>query len=511
MNLAILIGVSSYGGKYNDLPGCANDVNAMHQLLQATGKYQSILLLNATTTSQFVKGELSKFIASQKQNPIDEVFFYFSGHGDFVHDDFLYLFTDHDSARLKQTSLSNSELDQQLRALRPKLALKVIDACHSGVSYVKTPDVFQKYLDASRIGFEKCYFMFSSQANQKSYQTAEISDFTRSFLCSLEDSSEMRIRYKDIIDFISDDFERNSYQTPFFVIQADFTELFWEGTTAINLLVKKSLPPSLTQKSPEGKKNALIELVKKDAKDYCTQEEIATILSTVPERIKEILNGTEFKELYDYRVESKEDYKSVPRIETVGVWLDKNKNEYFSRPVVRTEIYEVPDPMSAEMNRMFGMPVKMKEQSRTVVAGFELLVGTPFKVIEISASPLYENLAFFRCNILFTFSKIQIRFFYAVQDFKEIKWGERTVTGEPVWKTVEVKLKDNAGLNTKLKDIIDELHKAIEEPLLKRFSPADSEDKQDGESGTNTRTEKKTKEPQKQIAGSNTDAGRPVA
>jgi Caspase domain len=495
MNLAILIGVSNYGGNYNDLPGCSIDVQTMHDLLQGTGKYQSILLLNGPTTSQYVKGELSKFISSQKQNLIDEVFFYFTGHGDFLHEDFFYLFSDHDNARFKQTSLSNSELDQQLRALKPKLALKVIDACHSGVSYVKTPDVFQKYLTASGTGFEKCYFMFSSQANQKSYQSSDISDFTRSFLQSLENCSEQRIRYKDIIDFISDDFERNSYQTPFFVTQADFTELFWECTAPINSLFKTPVLAAASHKSPHEKKNELIDLVKKEAKDYCTQEEISKLLSALPAKMEKILGQLDLKELYNFTVGPMEDYKTVQNIGTVGNWLTENKNEYFAKPIVVTQSYnEEVEIKPTDLEVLIGKITPTKKtvrRQRDIATGFELLVATPFKGIEISAAPKYENLAYFKSVVLFTFSKIQIRFFYYTQPYKEIRWKERVPEGEVTWRTVEVKLKNETAVAQALNGISGSLRKAIEDPLAKRFQPSDSMDKKKTDSPTKEATEKK--------------------
>lgn len=70
------------------------------------------------------------------------------------------------------------------------------------------------------------------------------------------------------------------------------------------------------------------------------------------------------------------------------------------------------------------MPEKKKiVREKKLITGFELLVATPFRTVEVSATPKYENLSYFQCAILFTFSKIQIRFFYLIQPFKEIKWG----------------------------------------------------------------------------------------
>ena len=162
MNLGIVIGVSEYQ-KVNTLPGCVVDANSINKLLELSGKCDDILLITENTQSKDVKSRLTSFVKKHAQQDIDEVIFYFSGHGLFENDEFYYVLTDYTESKTKQTSLENSELDNLLRSLSAKLTVKVVDACQAGTRYIKDPDVFRKYLQQSEQGFDKCYFFYSSQ------------------------------------------------------------------------------------------------------------------------------------------------------------------------------------------------------------------------------------------------------------------------------------------------------------------------------------------------------------
>src|SRR4051794_39289323 len=140
MHLAILIGVASYKRPVSDLPACANDVKLMSQLIKYTNKFGPTLELAKDTSSAEVKTQLAQFINEHRGKAIEELLFYYSGHGDLFKDDFYFLFSDFDEHRRNQTSLTNDELDSMLRTLSPKLMVKVVDACHAGVAYVKEPD-----------------------------------------------------------------------------------------------------------------------------------------------------------------------------------------------------------------------------------------------------------------------------------------------------------------------------------------------------------------------------------
>ena len=233
MNLAIVITASQYNPPRIPLPACDCDADLIEALVGSSSDFDDKLFLRNLPDSAVIKKKLTEFIAQYKGSDIDQVFFYFSGHGDFSGDELFYLLPDYDEKQKRQTSLENSELDSLLRGLQPNTAVKVIDACHSGVPYIKDTDAFQNYIKGTKDEFKKCYFMFSSHLDQASYQNAEFSFFTKSFVQAIAQHKADSVRLKDIIDYVADAFSGNSQQTPFFVVQADFTESFCRVTESL--------------------------------------------------------------------------------------------------------------------------------------------------------------------------------------------------------------------------------------------------------------------------------------
>jgi uncharacterized caspase-like protein len=181
MNIAVLIGVSRYSVAA-PLPACSADAEQVRKLLSATKKYDEISCLTQNTNSGPLKDALRAFFAkyqtpSDNPSDIDEALVYFSGHGIYHQEDALLCCSDFDSNRPASTSISNEEIDDLLRSVSPKVAVKIIDACQSGSPYIKDASVgFEKALRTSRLDSFIC--MASSRLDQSSYATPEESVFT---------------------------------------------------------------------------------------------------------------------------------------------------------------------------------------------------------------------------------------------------------------------------------------------------------------------------------------------
>ncbi len=80
--------------------------------------------------------------------------------------------------------------------------MKIIDACESGVTYIKSTDNVAEYLKSTSAGLKGVYFMFSSQSDESSYASTDISYFTKSILSSVANHKARTIRYKDIINTV---------------------------------------------------------------------------------------------------------------------------------------------------------------------------------------------------------------------------------------------------------------------------------------------------------------------
>jgi hypothetical protein len=170
MNLAIVIGVSNYDSKnYPTLEACDNDILIMKDTLEKLNKYDDICYISNSPKAHEVKQKITEFITKHKTNSIDELFFYFSGHGDRNKDDFFYVLSDFNELKRETTGLRNTELDGLIKNLTPKLTIKVIDACFSGTTYIKSNNdniepIFKK--SAQDNEFQNLYFFFSSRQFQ---------------------------------------------------------------------------------------------------------------------------------------------------------------------------------------------------------------------------------------------------------------------------------------------------------------------------------------------------------
>ena len=418
MNIAIVLAVSEYQST-NCLPGCILDGQLVKSLLDETGKYSELLFINQETDSIKVKEKLSDFIKNNKGKVFDEVFFYYTGHGDFRDNEFYYILSDFSRSHYRQTSLANSELDNLLRRLNPNLIIKIIDACHSGVTYIKDNDAFSKHLDESKQRFNNCYFMFSSMSNQTSYQSNIISHFTKSFIDSVAKYGSTEIRYKHIVDYISDDFDKNAFQKPLFVTQASFTEIFCSVNQKMKTLLSRQISNSLEGKfnSDESKPLSLVDLVRKDAERYCSEEEALEALNTIRNFVENYQYSSGLVDLYDISSNLESDYKSISEYDdSIGKWL-KDNNNYFSKVTYRRELVNTNtsaiSQAMASLSSLYG-----DGNYKTVLSGFELTVDVPFKLINLDAHPKHPNLDWCDCKIAFVFSQVSIRFFYFYSNFK---------------------------------------------------------------------------------------------
>lgn len=223
MNLALLIGIEKYD-RLPSLAACANDLVNMHELLKATNKYQEIKVLDVTSAEEVKKSLRDFFSKFSNSSKVNEVFVYFSGHGGYQNDA-LFCCSDFDNKRASTTSISNAELDDLLRSINPKVAVKVIDACQSGAPYIKdSVDGFVKSLGASRLSSFVC--MSSSQHDQNSYATNTGSDFTNAWIESALSKQTGDILYRDIQAALADAFSSIPSQTPYFVNQGSGLETF---------------------------------------------------------------------------------------------------------------------------------------------------------------------------------------------------------------------------------------------------------------------------------------------
>ncbi|MDN3699653.1 caspase family protein [Vibrio cortegadensis] len=473
MNLGIVLAVSDYGSKDNDLPGCAADAVAVTSILKQDSKYADVLELSTNTTSANVKAQLIEFINKHKgKEAIDEVVFYYSGHGDFTGNEFYFLLSDFDTNRRKQTSLENEELDNLLKALNAKVTVKIVDACHSGKAYIKDSDSFDKYLNESKGKFEKCYFMFSSQLEQYSYQDEALSFFTKSIIEAVKNHTADTIRYKDIIDQVSDSFASDAEQTPFFVVQADFTEHFCTITKTLREKLS-ALIVSGEQEESKQQFSSLIDVIKLDAERYCDEQEAYNLFNSFIASLESKNFSGDSEELYEYSIQTSDEV--ADNSASIGNWLVNTDNSYFARPVYsrveRTK--RVPKKSLFATASLFtdesdDNHYKTVNYSDLEVSGYRITVDQPVKLIELKAEPKYPNINAGVAFIVPLLSKTDLRVFFSYAAYDESGWNKRTLKQKLKWSTKFVALKSltSAELSEQL---VSDFSEFLLEPLNKTF------------------------------------------
>jgi hypothetical protein len=377
------------------------------------------------------------------------------------------MMSDFNRSKRKQTSLENSEVDNWLRSLNPILTIKIVDACHSGISYVKDDQILKKYFDESKGDFKYCYFMFSSMMDQGSYQDDKLSDFTRSFANSFVDIEPGHIRYKHIIDVISDDFAERSSQKPFFVVQANYTEVFCTATSELckklTLIVDEALEGYSQQIDIKSSKKSLLEIVKNNAEDYFDETQVIEILNDIKTHFQNHQYSDELRSLYEIEYLFEENILSMPNLNVLNKWLDEHKDEYFCNVNYEKEAYEVKVPVESTYNMLLGRKeYTVETKYRNVVDSFDLTFNTPYKSIQIITNPKYPNISKHTCKIVFLTSMTKIRFFYFYAVYKQKNWTDFVMPKSVSWQTIEQKFSERESLM----NVLSLIQKRFEEKVV---------------------------------------------
>ncbi|MEO8255462.1 MAG: caspase family protein [Flavobacterium sp.] len=470
MNIAIVISVSDYLDSDNNLPGCKKDGDLIYNILNKTGKYDDILYIHESFSSAEVKEKFTEFIASYKGQNVEELFFYFTGHGEFNNEEFYYILSDYSGDKKKQTSLQNEEVDNLFKTLNPSLTIKVIDACQSGKSYIKESGALSKYFQKTINKYNNCYFFNSSLKDQSSFQSDVVSDFTLSFIKSIKEHNTKEIRYKDIIDHISDEFENNTSQTPFFVVQADYTEKFCTLNDTIkeylNSVDLKSL--NIVKDKEEGL--SLIDKIKKQSLEYLTKDQAIELVLQIKIEIESFKLPKIFDEIFDLEIIFSDNYDSIIYRNTIGKWLDENPHDFFAKS---THKKVRKDRFTNKYASILGTNLlgnSNEEDYEWVRDGFESEIETPFKTIVISLNSKYPNIDSYTSRVIFFVSKRRIRFFYFITNFEDKNWDDRKLNSKIEWLSLEYPISQKDKVFEGCKRILNQLIERIQQDLDDEFS-----------------------------------------
>ena len=132
--LALLVGVSDYGGRTSNLPNTDQDARELFDSLRGAGLLHpaSVVLTNAEATTKNVSDAFARMAA--QAGPNDLFLFFFSGHGDQldVARNAQELDGRSETIELFDAAMTDAELAPLFAGVRSRMALAVIDACYSG-------------------------------------------------------------------------------------------------------------------------------------------------------------------------------------------------------------------------------------------------------------------------------------------------------------------------------------------------------------------------------------------
>ncbi|MGC9995066.1 MAG: caspase family protein [Terriglobia bacterium] len=433
MNIAALIGISNYRVA-EQLPACSKDVAEMRRLLFATGKYDDIFIHSTNTEAASLKDALRGFFRRHTgSDSIQEALVYFSGHGVYHNNDVLLCCSDFDLNRPASTSLSNTELDDLLRSVGPKVAVKILDACQSGSQYIKeAAPGFEKALRESQLASFIC--MASSRSDQSSYASAECSVFTSRLIDAALSKAEGLVLYRDIQAALADSFVATPEQTPFFVVQGTGLESFAQVTPEMRALqTARSATQAIVE--PENTLAASIsEQVQRMDTLYVPVEvakqaidEARTGLERAPLSHPLVSRFYEKHAVFDRKLATLPGAKELAKFASEQAWEKK----YFVRIVQEPRAVRVAkDPWRALRRSITWSPDEVEYVTRVVhePSQLEPTETLPFEVAEVRFEPkAHPSLKSFVTYIGLAHSLTELVVLSASARLLEAGWTQRSI------------------------------------------------------------------------------------
>ncbi|NQZ10551.1 MAG: caspase family protein [Algicola sp.] len=489
--IALLIGIHHYDNESN-LPPCQKDIALISEIISTSEKYDDWIALDQSPTSSEAKDKIAGFIRKYQEQDIDEVLFYYTGHGTRKNDDFLYLFSDFDKTKVEQTSLRNSEFDSMLKSLNPKLAVKIVDACQAGTEYIKSnQDLKMIFEKSSTDSFDKTYFLFSSSNTESSIALQDYSVFTKSFAKSLVNFQGKDIRYRDIMAYISDDSSVTKHQTPLFILQANNTEIFCSVSDSLaNNLAQKLDANTLLEEDSKSNESTtanqlqpavslddkLIQSIKRKSQEYCSKEDAQNSLTFLNEQLNAHDWSSLISSLYEIKYLDNYAIELLDCLDGIAKWIQDSDELYFAEMTYKEVEYQGKEKIEYEtrgimtgFSRESRVEYKPATLYKDVISGFELTASAPNRLTMITLKPAEEILPWYTVFFTFVFSKSKLTLFFKYEIEKELNWSERKLQNQNQWQIVHCNLKSQDAINTLVRDSFTDIENSITEEIRASF------------------------------------------
>lgn len=446
MNIGIVLGISEYDTQA-PLPPCVDDANRLYQLLELTGKYDHKLRITGRSATSDAKNRIREFLDPLRGQAVDELLFYFSGHGT-CPDSLYFCCSDFDPKRPNSTGLENEELDDLFRGMSPAQMVKVIDACNSGIQYVKgDASPIEKAL--RKTGFKSFVCMASCDTNQFSYADTNGSHFTREFLAAIKCAKEgQRILYRDIKASISDSFQGSPAQTPIFIFQGNGQEFFSIASPALLAGLSTIIPTPKPAPAPVAQsevESAIAKRLSELAADYVSEPELNTSLS----QAKAFAEGFKISDalvakFYKPEINSSTSLDSLPKSLSIAEFASRSKwpaiyyvdliHEDYTEKVLKNFYLRLPNEPGDEdyIRRTRSRPARIKSRHQL-----------PWEVLVLDLLPIQAGLSKLGLIVGVVHSKNQALVLSTLCRYRESQWDRWQIDESSIeWKQDIIRLKE---------------------------------------------------------------------
>lgn len=448
MKLAILIASSEYN-KYKPLNACKNDLELINSLLENSKEFSKILYSLNEDASQ-VQNKIIDFVNEHKNKEIQQVFFYFSGHGYRSDKNYHFCFKNTDSQFLETTTINNDELDNYLRELSASVTIKIVDACYSGEHYIKNTENEDIIFTKNKKGFKDLFFLYSSLSTEISEADQEHSKFTKLLIKAINSEiSKNKISLATIWKYISDYSKKDLNHEPQIICQGGALTYLFNDINTIKSLIQnfEKTNDDFEQNTIDNSKQdntenlSFFDQVYKQAQLYCDQPTALTKIHDFIQCITKIQFSKEINTLFDIHNEfSNFLYNSS----FIGEWLQKNQltDDWLATVVYDTKIEEekkyikYPKKPSELDNIIFrasslfpNKPYEWKLENvpveKSVITGVKKTIKLDNDSIEFYFSPKKDllNLSNYSAYFTYLFSKKSIVVFFGVTRLKSHNWA----------------------------------------------------------------------------------------
>lgn len=457
-NIAIIIGISKYQeNNINDLDACENDAKEIKSIIDKSKKYDSITFFCSECSNNEILSKLEEIKMNYENEEIGEIFLYFSGHGHTLNDDFYYITSNTENDKINTTALKNSDIDSLFRNLNPSLYVKVVDACHSGVSYIKgfsENSQVQSAISKTSSTFKKCFFMFSSMSSQPSFVMTDNrrSEFTNSFLKALQYyENKEKVKYSELSNYMSDYFISKEKQTPFFVLQTDMLDIFVNYNQELREYLKELFDvEEKNGKIDESEEDKLEMRISKKIENCATKDEAKRFVdSFINEFHKYDISKSILKSYYKEERIIDGDISDIPQKKSIATWICDNKKELGL--FVKADLEEKRKNILYSIQSLSNQFSNNEKEEDYL---FSITESDLHNNIRIVYTPQKLGIQKYELNIIIIPSFTKIYIFYTYAKNMPINWEQFVYDGSDNWTIKSFNIKTDLDLiETTVKDI----------------------------------------------------------